>query len=560
MIHYLLVYYVTVYGMPADSYLLRENDRRLEMSEITNEIKKRRTFAIISHPDAGKTTLTEKFLLYGGAINQAGSVKGKATAKHAVSDWMEIEKERGISVTSSVLQFSYGGYCINILDTPGHQDFSEDTYRTLMAADSAVMVIDASKGVEAQTRKLFKVCVMRHIPIFTFINKLDREAKDTFELLDDIEKELGIATCPINWPIGSGKEFKGVYDRAKREVELFSDTKKGTAMGEVKMIPIDAPETEELIGAEAKDILADEIELLDGAAAEFDQEMVDKGQLSPVFFGSALTNFGVETFLKHFLKMTTSPLPRRSDHGEIDPMTEKDFSAFVFKIQANMNKAHRDRIAFMRICSGEFEAGMSVYHVQGGKDVRLSQPQQMMASERKMIDKAYGGDIIGVFDPGIFSIGDTLTTSKEKFAYEGIPTFAPEHFARVRQVDTMKRKQFVKGINQIAQEGAIQIFQEFNTGMEEIIVGVVGVLQFDVLKYRLQNEYNVEIRLENLPYEYIRWIENEEIDMDRLSGTSDMKKIMDLKGRPLLLFAHEWSIRMTEERNEGLILSEFGRS
>ena len=560
MIHYLLVYYVTVYRMPADSYLLRENDRRLEMSEITNEIKKRRTFAIISHPDAGKTTLTEKFLLYGGAINQAGSVKGKATAKHAVSDWMEIEKERGISVTSSVLQFNYGGYRINILDTPGHQDFSEDTYRTLMAADSAVMVIDASKGVEAQTRKLFKVCVMRHIPIFTFINKLDREAKDTFELLDDIEKELGIATCPINWPIGSGKEFKGVYDRAKREVELFSDTKKGTAMGEVKTVPIDAPETEELIGSDAKDILADEIELLDGAAAEFDQELVDKGQLSPVFFGSALTNFGVETFLKHFLKMTTSPLPRKSDHGEIDPMTEKDFSAFVFKIQANMNKAHRDRIAFMRICSGEFEAGMSVYHVQGGKDVRLSQPQQMMASERKMIDKAYGGDIIGVFDPGIFSIGDTLTTSKEKFAYEGIPTFAPEHFARVRQVDTMKRKQFVKGINQIAQEGAIQIFQEFNTGMEEIIVGVVGVLQFDVLKYRLQNEYNVEIRLENLPYEYIRWIENEEIDMDRLSGTSDMKKIMDLKGRPLLLFAHEWSIRMTEERNEGLILSEFGRS
>ena len=277
------------------------------MSRI-DEIKKRRTFAIISHPDAGKTTLTEKFLLYGGAINQAGSVKGKATAKHAVSDWMDIEKERGISVTSSVLQFEYGGCCINILDTPGHQDFSEDTYRTLMAADSAVMVIDGSKGVEAQTRKLFKVCVMRHIPIFTFINKLDREAKDTFELLDDIEKELGIATCPINWPIGSGKEFKGVYDRAKREVELFSDTKKGTAMGEVKMIPIDAPETEELIGADAKDILADEIELLDGAAAEFDQELVDKGQLSPVFFGSALTNFGVETFLKHFLKMTTSPV------------------------------------------------------------------------------------------------------------------------------------------------------------------------------------------------------------------------------------------------------------
>ena len=530
------------------------------MSEITNEIKKRRTFAIISHPDAGKTTLTEKFLLYGGAINQAGSVKGKATAKHAVSDWMEIEKERGISVTSSVLQFNYGGYCINILDTPGHQDFSEDTYRTLMAADSAVMVIDASKGVEAQTRKLFKVCVMRHIPIFTFINKLDREAKDTFELLDDIEKELGIATCPINWPIGSGKEFKGVYDRAKREVELFSDTKKGTAMGEVKMIPIDAPETEELIGADAKDILADEIELLDGAAAEFDQELVDKGQLSPVFFGSALTNFGVETFLKHFLKMTTSPLPRKSDHGEIDPMTEKDFSAFVFKIQANMNKAHRDRIAFMRICSGEFEAGMSVYHVQGGKDVRLSQPQQMMASERKMIDKAYAGDIIGIFDPGIFSIGDTITTSPKKFAYEGIPTFAPEHFCRLVHLDSMKRKQFIKGVTQIAQEGAIQMFQDYTLGMSEIIVGVVGVLQFDVLKYRLENEYGCDIRLEPLPYNYIRWVKDPSTDLNKLSRISDCKKVKDMKDNPLLLFANEWSIRLMLEHNEGLELEEFRKN
>ncbi len=560
MIHYLLVYYVTVYGMPADSYLLRENDRRLEMSEITNEIKKRRTFAIISHPDAGKTTLTEKFLLYGGAINQAGSVKGKATAKHAVSDWMEIEKERGISVTSSVLQFQYDGYCINILDTPGHQDFSEDTYRTLMAADSAVMVIDGSKGVEAQTRKLFKVCVMRHIPIFTFINKMDREAMDTFELLDDIEKELGIATCPINWPIGSGKEFRGVFDRNSRELEIFSDTKKGTSIGEVEKVSIDSEEAKSIVSEAQFAQLEEEIELLDGASAEFDQEMVSKGELSPVFFGSALTNFGVETFLQHFLKMTTSPLPRMSDKGLIDPMKEEDFSAFVFKIQANMNKAHRDRIAFMRICSGEFKAGMDVFHIQGGRKVRLSQPQQMMASERHMIDTAYGGDIIGVFDPGIFSIGDTLTNSAEKFAYEGIPTFAPEHFARVRQVDTMKRKQFIKGINEIAQEGAIQIFQEFNTGMEEIIVGVVGVLQFDVLKYRLENEYNVEIRLEPLPYEHIRWIENEEINMDKLVGTSDMKKIKDLKGRPLLLFVNSWSIRMVLERNEGLKLSEFGRS
>ena len=528
-------------------------------NSIEQEIGRRRTFAIISHPDAGKTTLTEKFLLYGGAINTAGSVKGKANSKHAVSDWMEIEKERGISVTSSVLQFEYEGKCINILDTPGHEDFSEDTYRTLMAADCAVMVIDASKGVEPQTIKLFKVCVMRHIPIFTFINKMDRDANDTFDLLDEIEKELGIATCPINWPIGSGKKFRGVYDRDTEKILTFSDTQKGTKEGVIEEIPLSDSRADEIMDPEQKAQLLDEIELLDGASADFDQELVSKGKLTPVFFGSALTNFGVETFLEHFLKMTTSPLPRVSDIGEIDPMDD-DFSAFVFKIQANMNKAHRDRIAFMRICSGKFDASQEVYHVQGDKKMRLLQPQQMMASERKMIEKAYGGDIIGVFDPGIFSIGDTLTNSPEKFAYEGIPTFAPEHFARVRQVDTMKRKQFIKGINQIAQEGAIQIFQEYNTGMEEIIVGVVGVLQFDVLKYRLENEYNVEIRLENLPYEYIRWIENEEIDLDKLTGTSDMKKVKDLKGRPLLLFVNEWSIRMTVDRNEGLKLTEFGRS
>lgn len=529
------------------------------MADLQKEIEKRRTFAIISHPDAGKTTLTEKFLLYGGAINLAGSVKGKATARHAVSDWMEIEKERGISVTSSVLQFNYGGYCINILDTPGHQDFSEDTYRTLMAADSAVMVIDGSKGVEAQTRKLFKVCVMRHIPIFTFINKMDRDANDTFDLLDEIEKELGIATCPINWPIGSGKNFKGVYDRNTRKVKIFEDTLKGTKEGTERDFDIDDPALGEFVGEDQKAQLLEEIELLDGASAEFDMELVSKGELSPVFFGSALTNFGVETFLQHFLQMTSSPLPRKADIGEIDPFSE-DFSAFVFKIQANMNKAHRDRIAFMRICSGKFEAGMEVTHIQGGnKKIRLSQPQQMMAQERKIVEEAYAGDIIGVFDPGIFSIGDTITNANEKFAFEGIPTFAPEHFARVRQLDTMKRKQFVKGISQIAQEGAIQIFQEYNTGMEEIIVGVVGELQFDVLKYRLENEYNVEIRLEKLPYEHIRWIENKEIDMDKLVGTSDMKKIQDLKGNPLLLFINSWSVGMTLDRNEGLELSEFGR-
>ncbi|WP_440285242.1 peptide chain release factor 3 [Eshraghiella crossota] len=535
-----------------------ENEE-ITLANLNEEIKRRRTFAIISHPDAGKTTLTEKFLLYGGAINLAGSVKGKKTAKHAVSDWMEIEKERGISVTSSVLQFNYDNYCINILDTPGHEDFSEDTYRTLMAADSAVMVIDGSKGVEKQTIKLFKVCVMRHIPIFTFINKMDRDANDPFELCDEIESILGIKTCPINWPIGSGKEFKGVYDRNTKIVSTFTAAMNGQKEVAERDLHIDSNELIGEIGTHFKDKLIEDVELLDGASAEFNMDEVSAGTLTPVFFGSALTNFGVETFLKHFLKMTSSPLPRNSNEGIIDPFTE-DFSAFVFKIQANMNKAHRDRIAFMRICSGKFESGMEVNHVQGGRKVKLSQPQQLMADERKIIEEAYAGDIIGVFDPGIFSIGDTLELSNKKFAFEGIPTFAPEHFARVRQIDTMKRKQFIKGINQIAQEGAIQIFQEYNTGMEEIIVGVVGVLQFDVLKYRLESEYNVEIRLETLPYEYIRWIGNPtEIDLDRIVGTSDMKKIKDLKDRPLLLFVNEWSIGMVLDRNKGLILNDFAK-
>ena len=526
------------------------------MPDLRTEIEKRRTFAIISHPDAGKTTLTEKLLLYGGAIALAGSVKGKKTARHAVSDWMEIEKQRGISVTSSVMQFHYDGYCINILDTPGHQDFSEDTYRTLMAADSAVMVIDAGKGVENQTRKLFKVCVMRHIPIFTFINKMDREARDPFDLLDEIEKELGIRTTPINWPIGSGKEFKGVYDREKEEILSFV-ANNGQREVETIEASLGDPNLDELIGADHHRQLADDVELLGGAGDEFDLEAVRAGTLSPVFFGSALTNFGVEPFLKAFLQMTTSPLPRETEDGVVDPV-EQPFSAFVFKIQANMNKAHRDRIAFMRICSGRFEKGMEVLHVQGGKKLKLSQPQQLMAQEREIIDEAYAGDIIGVFDPGIFSIGDTLCDPKVRFRFRGIPTFAPEHFARVRQVDTLKRKQFVKGVTQIAQEGAIQIFHEPHTGMEEVIVGVVGVLQFEVLEYRLKNEYAVDIKQEPLSYQYIRWIQKEDLDPKTLDLTSDTKIVQDFRDRYLLLFTNSWNITWATEHNKELVLSEFG--
>ena len=530
------------------------------MGSLREEIEKRRTFAIISHPDAGKTTLTEKFLLYGGAIQLAGTVKGRKATKHAVSDWMEIEKERGISVTSSALQFNYDGKCINILDTPGHQDFSEDTYRTLMAADSAVMVIDGAKGVEPQTIKLFKVCVLRHIPIFTFINKFDREARDPYELLDEIEDVLGIHTCPINWPIGCGRAFRGVYDRERDCVDLFHANAGGSREVETRTLSMEDLELPELLSAEYYEKLREDRELLDGASDNFSRERIDRGDLTPVFFGSALTNFGVETFLSHFLSMTEAPLPRKSDQGLIDPVKES-FSAFVFKIQANMDPRHRDRVAFLRICSGEFDAGMEVNHVQSGRRVKLSQPTQLMADERKIVDKAYAGDIIGIFDPGIFSIGDTLELSGKKFRFEGIPTFAPEHFARVRQIDTMKRKQFLKGISQIAQEGAIQIFQEYNTGMEEIIVGVVGVLQFEVLTYRLKNEYNVDVRLETLPYEYIRWIENRtELDIEHIEGTSDMKLVKDLRDRPLLLFVHEWSIGMVLDRNKTLKLSEFSRN
>ena len=524
------------------------------MSTLQDEIRRRRTFAIISHPDAGKTTLTEKFLLYGGAIAQAGAVKGKKNRRAAVSDWMEIEKQRGISVTSSVMQFQYEGCCINILDTPGHQDFSEDTYRTLMAADSAVMVIDGSKGVEAQTRKLFKVCAMRHIPIFTFINKMDRESKDPFDLLDELEQELGIETYACNWPIGSGKEFQGVYDREHQQILFFSGVS-GKNKAEKLEIELTDPAVGERIGQSRHQQLMDDVELL-GAGREFDMDEVRAGRLSPVFFGSALTNFGVEPFLEEFLRMTPPPLSREADCGVIDAF-DPGFSAFVFKIQANMNKAHRDRLAFMRICSGKFERDQEYFHVQGNKKMRLSQPQQLMAQEREIVEEAYAGDIIGVFDPGIFSIGDTVCMPGQKFRFAGIPTFAPEHFSRVSPKDTMKRKQFIKGTEQIAQEGAIQIFKVPGTGMEEVIVGVVGTLQFDVFQYRMRSEYGVELRMEGLPYEYLRFITKSPVaDLKDLNLSSDAELLEDYKGNSLLVFSSLWSIDYNIKKNPGLELSE----
>ena len=529
------------------------------MLDSVSEIKRRRTFAIISHPDAGKTTLTEKFLLYGGAIQSAGSVKGKQSDKHAVSDWMDLEKQRGISITSSVLQFEYDGYCINILDTPGHQDFSEDTYRTLMAADSAVMVIDAAKGIEPQTRKLFKVCAMRDIPIFTFINKMDREARDPFDLLDELEREFGIGTYPMNWPIGCGQKFKGVYDREARSILSFGDSHRGR--DRIKGINCEITDTEkldELIGENQRIELCDQIELLDGASYDFDLEAVRHGKLSPVFFGSALNNFGIEPFLVHFLKMTTSPLPRIAKGATVDPFDES-FSAFVFKIQANMNKAHRDRIAFMRICSGRFQKGKEYLHVRPGKMIKLSQPQQMMAQEREVVDEAFAGDIIGVFDPGIFSIGDTICEPPLKVQFKGIPTFAPEHFAVIEQIDSMKRKQFQKGMEQIAEEGAIQIFFLPDSGMERVIVGVVGMLQFDVLKFRMQSEYGVGYSRMDLPHDQIRYIEKCPGDPKNLTLSGDTRRVVDVRGNSLLIFPGNWAVNWALENNEGLELSEFNR-
>ncbi len=522
------------------------------MSELQTEISRRRTFAIISHPDAGKTTLTEKFLLYGGAIAQAGEVKGKR-ARAATSDWMEIERQRGISVTSSVLQFQHSGFCINILDTPGHQDFSEDTYRTLMAADSAVMVIDGAKGVEPQMRKLFEVCALRQIPIFTFINKMDRETRDPLELCEEVERELGIDTYPVNWPIGCGKEFQGVYDREQQHILFFSG--EGHAKkAAVTAVDLEDPAVGTLIGEKRAAALREEVELL-GAGREFDLEAVRAGTLSPVFFGSALTNFGVEPFLEAFLRMTTPPLPRTADCGEIDVFSP-EFSAFVFKIQANMNKAHRDRLAFLRICSGKFQREAEYHHVQSGRKLRLSQPQQMMAAEREIIDEAYAGDIIGVFDPGLFSIGDTVTVPGKKFRFSGIPTFEPEHFMRVSPKDTMKRKQFMKGTEQIAQEGAIQIFKVPGAGLEEVVVGVVGTLQFDVFEYRMKSEYGVEMHMSGLPYEHLRVITACPGDPKDLVLCTGAALLEDFKGRLLVAFGGEWSVGFLTKHNPGLELSE----
>ena len=534
--------------------MLPARDSR-EFSELLHEeVEKRRTFAIISHPDAGKTTLTEKLLLYGGAIRSAGSVKARKTDKHATSDWMEIEKQRGISVTSSAMQFIYDGYRINILDTPGHQDFSEDTYRVLVAADAAVMLLDAAKGVEAQTIKLFKVCRMRNIPIFTFVNKMDRAAKDPFSLMEELEQVLGIRSCPINWPIGVDGDFQGVYHRDTKTVELYTGGDHGKKMVEKTDIAIDDPALNTALEKHYRDRLKEEIELLHEAGDAFDLDKVRAGELTPMFFGSAVTNFGVEPFLDRFLSFTPPPLARESDEGMITP-EEPYFSGFIFKIQANMNPAHRDRLAFMRIVSGAYEKGLEVWHSGTNKTVALKQPQQFMADEREAVEEAWAGDIIGLFDPGIYRLGDTLSDGP-KIHYANIPVFAPEFFNRVRPLDSMKRKQFQKGISQLAEEGAIQTFIRTETGREEFMVGVVGVLQFEVLEHRLRTEYQTEIVMEGMPCRHVRWVAKTPKPVEDLKLTSTSGRAKDSRGRDVLLFENDWSIRLACENNEGLELTE----
>lgn len=527
----------------------------MQEGELKKQIESRRTFAIISHPDAGKTTLTEKLLLYGGAIREAGSVKARKASKHAVSDWMEIEKQRGISVTSSVMQFDFDGYKINILDTPGHQDFSEDTYRTLVAADSAVMILDAAKGVEPQTIKLFHVCKMRSIPIFTFVNKLDRAGKHPFELMDELESVLGIRSTPVNWPIGTDGDFKGVYDRLDQCIEIYTaDDSHGSRQLKSVKGEIDDPIIRDTIGESYQERLKEEIELLDAAGDPFDLDKIRAGELTPIFFGSAMNNFGVESFLKKYLKFTLPPTPRKADTGLI--ASDSDiFSGFIFKIQANMNPAHHDRIAFMRICSGKFEKGMTVNHVNTGKQIKLTQPQQFMAQERASVEEAYAGDMIGLFDPGIFHLGDTLCSVGHKFMFDSIPVFAPEHFARVYASDTGKRKQFTKGVSQLAEEGAIQVFTEQGAAREEFIIGVVGILQFEVLQYRMKFEYNTDITITQLPYRFVRWIRSGH-DPNGLKLSSSTHIALDEASNHVILFENEWSIRWALENNEGLELTD----
>ncbi|MBU9720824.1 peptide chain release factor 3 [Bacillus alkalicola] len=501
----------------------------------------RRTFAIISHPDAGKTTLTEKLLLLGGGIRSAGTVKGKKSGKFATSDWMEIEKQRGISVTSSVMQLIYNDVQINILDTPGHQDFSEDTYRTLTAVDTAVMVIDSVKGIEAQTLKLFKVCKMRGIPILTFINKLDREGKEPLDLLSEIEEVLEMETYPMNWPIGMGKTLRGIYSIPDEKIEVYNDSH------EREIVPF---KDQSVLQDYEVEKLEEDIMLLEEAGNDFTMEKVQNGQLTPVFFGSALSSFGVQSFLDQFVKLAAEPQPRKASGELVDPESNT-FSGFIFKIQANMNPNHRDRIAFLRVCSGQFDRGMEVMLSRTGKKMKLNQSHSFFASDRETVDSAMPGDIIGLYDSGNFQVGDTLVTGNERLMYEEMPQFPPEKFAKVTAKNALKHKQYHKGIEQLVQEGTIQLYK--TPYFEDYIIGAVGELQFQVFEYRMKNEYNVDVDFQHMTHELARWVTKGEIT-DKMTDSRKML-VNDQQGRPVLLFENEFALRYFQDKFPDLGLS-----
>ena len=526
-------------------------------NDVRAQAKKRRTFAIISHPDAGKTTVTEKLLLYSGMVRTAGMVGSRKSSRTATSDWMDMEQERGISITASAMQFQYKRAVINVLDTPGHQDFCEDTYRTLTAADSAVMVIDAAKGVETQTRKLFEVCRLRKIPVLTLINKMDLPGRPPLDLMAEVEDVLRIYANPINWPVGSGQQFTGVVDRASRRISLFKKlAAQGSAKADRREISLDSPEVQSLIDEDVLQEVNHDLELLDVAGNPYSQEAFLRGEVTPVFFASALTNFGIENFFDAFVEMAPAAMPRTADRHDgaklvVDPV-ERPFSAYIFKIQANMNPRHRDSTAFLRVCSGRFERDMVVKHHRLGHDVRLSRPHSLVAKNRNTVDVAYPGDIIGVINPGQFAIGDTISLS-DGFNYQPLPQFQPEVFARIHPTDVGKRKAFDKGMEQMAAEGTVQILRNLD-GLD-FLVAAVGRLQFDVLEFRLRNEYRVETRLEPLSYECSAWLAG---DLDTFRAPSDALIVKDHRDRPIVLFCSSWSKTFTKERNPDHNLLEMG--
>lgn len=521
---------------------------------VLTQANRRRTFAIISHPDAGKTTLTEKLLLYGGCVDVAGAVRGRKSQRAVTSDWMELERQRGISVSSTVLSFEYEGRRINLLDTPGHQDFSEDTYRTLMAADCAVMVIDLAKGVEVQTEKLFRVCALRGLPVLTFVNKADRPGKQTLEVLDDIETRLGIEPVPFNWPLGTSHEFRGIVDVAANMAHLFAASR-GDHRVPYDSRPMDSL-TSDHVDERTLQQTRDELELLHAAGAKFDPERFLAGKQSPVFFGSALNNYGIEHFLQGFLDLCPSPGNRRSDRGRV-PAGRSEFSGFVFKIQANLDPRHRDRVAFVRVCSGKFVRDMEVTHSRSGKKIRLPRAHRLFAQDRETMDEAFPGDIVGLVNPGEFRLGDTICEGTP-INFEPLPEFPPEYFATLRCPETSRRKQFDKGMQQLIEEGAIQAFAPPGASQSELILAAVGELQFDVIRFRLEAEYNAKTVLDWLPFNHVRWLPADYDESQKLKISYSSRKVRDRHGRWAVLFASRWDADYTAKENPGIEFAEVG--